>query len=132
MKKVKIGLVCLMAALFLCACGQSVAHTASETLDPNIAASASGGPYTPGSYSDTQQGYGGGITVTMTFCESAITAIEISGESETRDVGTKAMDELAPAILAGQSAEVDAVASATITSDAIKAAVQSCIKQARA
>lgn len=129
MKKAGLVLPCLIL-LVLCACGQGMAYTVSETLAAGTSLAAQDALYTPGAYSATEEGYGGSITVTMTFDETAITGIEITAENETRDVGTKAMDALAPRILQAQGTGVDAVATATVTSDAIKAAVDSCIAQA--
>jgi fumarate reductase flavoprotein subunit len=129
MKKAGV-LIVLLTLLALCACSRGVEFSVKETLDLNAVSIEQGGPYVPGTYTATEQGYGGSVTVTMTFDESVITSIDVFGENETRNVGTKAIQELAPMVLEAQSPEVDAVSGATVTSDAIKKAVQDCIGQA--
>ena len=51
-------------------------------------------------------------------------------EHETKDFGAPAIDTLPGRIVEAQTHEVDAVSSATFTSEAIKAAVKSCVEQA--
>lgn len=87
--------------------------------------------FIPGTYSAAKNGFGGEIFVTLTVDETAITAVEIKGDSETANIGSRAVEELDDAILAAQNAEVDGISGATVTSDAIKAAVAECIAQAR-
>ncbi|MBQ8080649.1 MAG: FAD-dependent oxidoreductase [Clostridia bacterium] len=87
--------------------------------------------YQPGEYSATVFGMMGDVTVTMTFDAEAITNVTVVGDAETPGIGTLAIEQLPDAILAAQSAEVDAVTGATVTSNAIKEAVLSCIAQAK-
>ena len=87
--------------------------------------------YVPGTYTAAKNGFGGEIVVTMTVDEAAITAVEITGEGETAGIGSRAVEELDDAILAAQSADVDGVSGATVSSDAIKAAAADCIAQAK-
>ncbi len=70
------------------------------------------------------------LKVEVTVSESAITDVKVLEHNETDGIGTKAIDELPGKIKEAQSAQVDGVAAATITSDAIKAAVQKCLDQA--
>lgn len=92
-------------------------------------AEESAGIYTPGTYTASASGMGK-ITVEMTFDANTITAVNATGADETAGIGTLALEQLPGAILEKQSAEVDAVASATITSNAIITAAKSCIDQA--
>ncbi len=87
--------------------------------------------YTPGTYTATEFGMIGDVVVTMTFDADKITEVTAVGEKETPGIGTLALEQIPGAILAAQSAEVDAVATATVTSDAIKAAAAACIAQAK-
>ena len=88
------------------------------------------GSYVAGTYTATAAGRNGDFDVTVTFSDTAITAIEIGENSETEEIGTVALEKLPNAILLAQSAEVDAISGATITSSAIIEAVQACILQA--
>ena len=91
---------------------------------------ASGGAiYTPGTYTGTAQGIGE-VKVTMTFSESAITEVVVDASNETADIGGAAVPTLQEALMEAQSAEIDGVAGATVTANAVKAAAASCIEQA--
>ena len=87
--------------------------------------------YQPGTYEATEAGFGGDVTVTMTFDENGITDVKAVGDSETDGVGSKAVDALPAAILEAQSADVDGISGASFTSKAILLAAQDCIDQAR-
>ena len=95
-----------------------------------LSISAALAEYTPGEYQASAQGFGGEVKVTMTFDASAITAVAAEGTSETAGIGSNAIDKLPDAILAAQSADIDAVAGATFTSKAVLAAARDCINQA--
>lgn len=88
------------------------------------------GSYTPGTYMAAYPGFGGDVTVTMTFDASSITDVEIDAASETSTVGGSAAETLGQAILDGQAAEVDGIAGATHTSDAVLKGAADCVAQA--
>lgn len=69
------------------------------------------------------QGYGGVLRVTVSMNGEDITAVDITSHSETEGVGTRAIDVLPDMIVREDSLDVDSVSGATITSEAIKAAV---------
>ncbi|MBQ6858611.1 MAG: FMN-binding protein, partial [Clostridia bacterium] len=75
-------------------------------------------------------GFGGELTVTVTTDGDKITAVTVDSHSETPNIGTKAIDALPAAIVAANSADVDTVASATVTSNAIIAAVKNAMDPA--
>lgn len=87
--------------------------------------------YTAGTYNATAQGINGDVTVSMTFDASSITEVVIDVSGETESIGGAAAETLTKSILDAQSSEVDAVAGATITSNAIKEAAAKCIAQAK-
>ena len=65
----------------------------------------------------TAAGFGGEVAVTLTVNEEgAITDVSVTGESETPDVGGKALTSLQDAMKEAGSVEVDSVAGATVTS----------------
>ena len=103
----------------------------AATLGVNaLASSEEAGIFTPGTYSATANGIGE-VTVTMTFDANSITDVVISTANETEGVGKGLGEEFAQQVLAAQSAEIDAVSGATVTSDAVKSAVEACIAQAK-
>ncbi|MBQ6321930.1 MAG: FMN-binding protein, partial [Lachnospiraceae bacterium] len=91
---------------------------------------AEGGKYTPGTYSAKAKGIASDVEVTMTFDENSITDVVIDVSGETPDIGGAIGEDMAKAILDAQSADIDAVTGATVTSDAIRTAAADCISQA--
>jgi uncharacterized protein with FMN-binding domain len=122
------------AVLGVTACAESgtaeTATGAAGTASAGTTGSASGGLYTPGTYSASARGMGD-VTVTMTFDSDSITDVSIDVSNETADIGGVIGDDMAQAILDSQSADIDSVTGATVTSNAIKEAAESCIAQAK-
>lgn len=88
--------------------------------------------FTAGEYEGTAQGFGGAVSVKLTVDESAITAMEITGEGETAAIGGAAIETMTEAYIGAADAEgVDSVAGATVTSEAVKAAVADALAAAR-
>ncbi|SMP53724.1 FAD-dependent oxidoreductase [Anoxynatronum buryatiense] len=109
-RKLMMGLliVCLMAGLLGCS-------------------SENAGSAEPETYVGTAKGYGGDVTVTVTMEENVIKEVTAEGPDETEGIGTKALEELPAAIVAANSTEVDVIAGATVTSNAILTAVRSAL-----
>ena len=90
--------------------------------------------YEPGTYTGTGEGKGGPITVTLTVDETSIVSVdEIVGNDETPGVG--GWDQIhdgsyASNIMEVQSAEIDNVTGATLTSNGVKQATQDALDQA--
>ena len=80
--------------------------------------------------SGTGAGLGGDVTVTLTMDGDTITAVDIDASSETPEIGGAAAEELAAQILEAQSGEIDGVAGATITSDAVREATAKALEAA--
>ena len=95
-----------------------------------ISALAEEGIYKPGTYSATATGMGA-VTVTATFDANSITNVEIDVSEETPAIGQAAKDALIEQVMAAQSAEIDGVSGATITTEAVRVALASCIAQAK-
>ena len=85
--------------------------------------------YTPGTYTATAKGIGE-VTMTATFSETAITAIELDLSGETETVGQAAKDELIRQLMSAQSGAIDGVSGASVTSSAVKECLDSCVAQA--
>lgn len=86
--------------------------------------------YTPGTYAAATKGFGGDVSVTITVDESKITDVSIVGDSETVGIGGNAVEQMPAQILEAQSAEVDGVAGATVTSTAIRTALTAALNEA--
>ncbi|HAT53738.1 MAG TPA: FAD-binding dehydrogenase [Lactobacillus sp.] len=76
-------------------------------------------------------GIGGKIVVRVTYTDQRIKNIEVLQESESEDVGRKAVEELPREMVAQNSADVDAVSGASSSSRAIKTAVKDALSKAK-
>lgn len=112
------------AAAGVAVAGASVAHAAEK------AASAAADGYTPGTYTGESMG-AGYVTVQMTFDETSITDVAVDVSGETSFVGGAIGEIVQSALMDAQSAQIDAIAGATMTVDAVRRAAQQCIDQAR-
>ncbi len=131
------GAASLTLAGVLGSCGDDAAAPAvsptpkaTPTPTPTPPGAQAGGLYAPGTYSATAKGMAD-VTVTMTFDADKITDVQVDVSGETPDIGGKIGDEIAAKLLEAQSAEIDGVAGATISSDAVKQAAANCIAQAK-
>lgn len=89
------------------------------------------GTLASGDYEATSQGFGGAVTVKVTVTDGKVTAATITGDKETEAIGGAAIKTLTEKLIGVSSAdEVDTVASATVTSNAVKAALADCLRQA--
>ena len=91
------------------------------------------GTYKDGVYTGKAQGYAGTVTVTVTVENGKISKVEASGEKETPSRWQMAIAIIENLLGLGKDSDVDAVETiggATISSAAIKAAVQDALKNA--
>ncbi|MCR5526340.1 MAG: flavocytochrome c [Lachnospiraceae bacterium] len=75
----------------------------------------------------TAQGRNGDVTVEVTADADAIYSITVTEQQETEGIGTPAIEQLPGAIVEGQSLQVDSIAGATLTSEAIKNATKNAL-----
>lgn len=150
MKKLPILILTGALVLSLAACSGTATTTspskepaaASNTQQPAPSASPADGTYPQltgetgtykaGVYETTATGIGGDIVFHVTFSKDAITSIEAVTEHETEGVGSRALDNVIPAIIKAQSTDVDGWSGATVTSTAIKDGVNAAIEAAKA
>ncbi len=85
---------------------------------------------TPGTYTAEAKGFASNVVVTLVVTENGIADVTLDVSGETPAIGGAAADALKASILEKQSAEIDVVAGATVTSNAVKAAVQKCLDEA--
>ena len=87
--------------------------------------------FTPGTYTATAQGNNGAVTVETTFSENRIESINVVTYYESQGVCEKALfTELPQSIIDNQSLAVDTIAGATVSSNALIAAVKDAAVQA--
>lgn len=118
-KKWLSGLLTLTTVLSLGACsqGQSNASSLSKLKD--------------GEYTSKQTGHNGPMEVAVSVKEGKISGINLKSHFETPGVSDKAIKtDLPMAIIKNQSVAVDSITGATISSGAVKRAVEDAIKQA--
>ncbi len=75
----------------------------------------------------TAKGFGGDVTVTLIVDGDDIVSVTAVGDSETQGIGSNAIAQLPALIADADSADVDGVSGATITSNAIKTAVNAAL-----
>ena len=97
----------------------------------SVAACSGKGTYTPGTYTGEAQGFGGTVSVTITVDANKITDVTVKGDKETKTVGGAHLDELKDEILKAQSADIDTVSGATLTSNGVKEAAEKAIEAAK-
>lgn len=74
--------------------------------------------YTDGTYTAVKPGFGGDVTATVSVSDGKIDAVSLVGDKETRGIGSKVIELLPEQIVAAQSAEIDGIAGATVSSTA--------------
>ena len=90
---------------------------------------SSQGKYRDGSFEGQAEGYGGLVKVRVTIVNEKISSIEIISHNETPGYYEKA-EGIINSIVENNATNVDAIAGATITSDAIKNAVNDALNKA--
>lgn len=83
-----------------------------------------------GEYVTSTYGHNGILKLKITLDEHSIVAIDVLESLETPEISGTAFDSLIPAIVAEQNLALDAVAGATVTSNAILEGVKEAIKTA--
>lgn len=109
--------------------GKPAETTAAPTTE--AATEAAPGAYKPGTYTASAKGMESDVTVTVVVDETGMIAeCTMDTAGETAGLGQPVGEKLPEAVLAAQSAEIDGVAGATITSGAALAALTDCLTQA--
>lgn len=123
LKKFSLIALVLVLAMGIMACSDGA--VTDESSNP-----AEEGIYEPGTYEATAEGHNGEMKLEVTFDANEITSIEIVEHEESEGISDEAIDTIPQAIIDGQTLNVDAVAGATYTSDAIIEAVSDAVSQA--
>ena len=85
--------------------------------------------YTPGTYTGEAEGMHSTVTVTLTVDENGITDVQLDTSGETETIGA-AHDEEFIAQIKEQGADIDGVTGASVTSGAIRLAVEKALNAA--
>lgn len=80
-----------------------------------------------GVYTGSADGMGGPVSVSVTVTDGKIADVQVTSHNETAGISDPAIAQIPGAIVEAQSTEVDAVATATVTSNAILAAVDAAL-----
>ncbi|MFV0255186.1 MAG: flavocytochrome c [Erysipelotrichaceae bacterium] len=83
-----------------------------------------------GVYTGSAEGYSGEVVVEVTLSDTGIEDIVVTQQTETADIGGVAAEKLVADIVAVQAVDVDLVSGATITSNAVVAAVTAALAEA--
>lgn len=138
MKKLLIYII-IISMFLIVACTNdntgktTVPQTTTGTQSPTTGTTGTAGTTTgtggttTKSLTGTAKGYGGDVVATVKVNGKDIVSVDIVGDKETKDVGTKAIQQLPAKIVAADSTKVDAVSGATVTSNAIKEAVDKAL-----
>ena len=88
--------------------------------------------YTDGTYTASAHGCLSDVAVTVIITGGKVTDVDIDASGETPELGGNAAAALAEQLTeAGTTTGVDAVAGATMTSDAVFTAMDDCLSQAQ-
>lgn len=88
--------------------------------------------YTSGVYKATAKGNGGEFEVTVNIVAGRITSVEVGPNSETIGLGDKAIERIIEQVIAMNGTDgVDVLTGATVTSNAMLAAIAECLEQAK-
>ena len=89
------------------------------------------GSYTAGTYTGvSENGKNGPVTVEVKFSDSKIESAKVVEHKETKGLSDSAIERIPSEVTEYQSLNIDSVAGATITSDAIIEAIADAVKQA--
>lgn len=117
-RKHALASLVLAGAMFLTACGGSASSTAASS-DKGVSGVLSG----------TAKGMGD-VTVTLTLTDNVITDCTAEGPDETQGIGSVVLETFPEEVVATGSIAVDAIAGATITSNAFVEAAKAALTSA--
>lgn len=117
-------------ALVLAACGNSDKKPAEEKAEAPAAEEKAEGA-TEKTGSATAAGYGGDIKLTVTMEGDKIKDIVVDEHKESEGIGADALPKLVEEAKKANSAEIENVSGATVTSEAFKAALKDAMDAAK-
>ena len=82
-------------------------------------------------YEGIGKGHNGDVKVSVGIEDGKITSIDVLEHEETEGIGGAAIEELTKEMVEKNSTDVEAVAGATVTSDALKEAVDNAVEASK-
>lgn len=125
-RKISKIFLCIMLALLLVLGMTGCANKEK----PNDTPANEETSYKAGTYTATVKGHNGDLKVEVELNDTSIVSVKVLEHAETAGIGDAAIERIAAEITEDQTLAVDTVAGATVTSKAVLAAVEDCIKQA--
>lgn len=120
-----MSLVLCLAMLFsITACSSPNESTVESTTNEEV------GIFAPGKYTATAAGNNGDMKIEVTFDVNSIVSVEVLEHSESSGLSDTPIERITKEVVEKQSLMIDTVAGATMTSNALLAAIEDCIVQA--
>ncbi|NLC65646.1 MAG: flavocytochrome c [Clostridium sp.] len=127
-KKLSIFLVLCMFTAMMLGCSDSGNNEVPEESGQESAESL----FTPGTYTAEAFGHNDYITVETKVDENKILDVKVIESYETKYIGDVALTRIPDQVVEYQTLNVDSVSGATVTSNAVKAAVKDTLEQSSA
>lgn len=127
-KRISVLLSAALTLTLIGGCTQPAPQQPSQA--PSATPPAAQGAYQAGTYTAKGAGKNGDVAVEVVFSADKLESVTVKEHEETAGIADPAIEKIPAAIVTGQTLAVDAVAGATITGDAILAAVEDCVNQA--
>jgi len=99
---------------------------------PHTSTDAAAGGWKAGTYTAEVTGHNAPYTMTVTFSDNAITAIDTSANQESLGVGADALKALTDQVIENQTVNIDTVTGATLSSMSLQEGLTECAEQAGA
>lgn len=82
-------------------------------------------------YTGSAEGKNGTVTVEVVYEDDTIKSVTVTEQEETEGIADPALEQIPEAIVEANSTDVEAVSGATVTSEAIKEAVNAALESAK-
>lgn len=117
------------AGLYVPAVTEEVTEAATEAVTEAATEAATESAASGEVFTGKAQGMGE-VVAEVTVADGKIVDVKLTGENETAGIGSVVLEEMPAKIIEAQSVDVDGVTGATITTNAVKAAVNDALTQA--
>ena len=111
---------------------KTLKRIAALVVAAGVLTAGSASAMTAGTYTSTVQGRNGNITVEVKVSATKIESVRVTDQKETPRIGSLAVKSIPEAVVAGQTAQVDNVSGASITSQALRKGIREALVKAGA
>lgn len=111
---------------------KTLKRIAALVVAAGVLTAGSASAMTAGTYTSTVQGRNGNITVEVKVSATKIESVRVTDQKETPGIGSLAVKSIPEAVVAGQTAQVDNVSGASITSQALRKGIREALVKAGA